>query len=149
MDEPPTKEVFYNLCVEHNVYHTAQIALAERASVEKDVIGAMFLSNAVRRADAEKVLEAFSYMTGETYTLDNVQVALLPTFAELHAKHQFDLIRITRITGIPYATLDMMRARQKVTRHDALVILQMASYQAREDLNLENVDVPIFEEEGT
>jgi hypothetical protein len=70
----------------------------------------------------------------------------MPTLADLHAKHQFDLAKLVTGAGIPYAILDMMLAGHAVSRQDAMLVLQMASRLASEHWTLENVDLPINEE---
>ena len=54
-------------------------------TADAQVMLKMIEGKMVRRAEAEKVLVAFSAYTGETWSLDNVEVVLLPTFAELHS----------------------------------------------------------------
>ncbi len=155
MDELPqpnsttqqVKESFEDLCVIHNFHFHALKALAETAHVERSVVNKMYLGTSVRRAEAERVLEAFSSATGETCNLDTVEVALLPTLADLHKEHRFNLASLATGAGVPYPTVNMMMNGQKVTKQDAYQILKMASHQMHVPLTLENVDVALFDEE--
>ena len=89
---------------------------------------------------------AFSEHTGEKWSFNNVKVELMPTFAELHAKHQFDLARLATSAGVPFATIDMMLSAHAVTRQDAMLVLQMVSRLAGEIYTLDTVDVLTDEE---
>ncbi len=141
------KQSFHDLCVIHNYHFHALKELAETANVDRSVVNKMFLGTSVRRAEAEAILKAFSDATGETYSLDNVDVPLLPTLADLHAKHHFDLAALAIGAGVPFATIDMMLCGQKITKHDAYQILKMAAHQVHMPLTLENVDVALFNNE--
>jgi hypothetical protein len=110
-----TRPLFYDICLMYEFDDNALQAIANMAGVDKSIVDAMFVSLAVRHVDAEKVLVAFSEYTGQTWGLDNVKVTLLPTFADLLALHQFDLVRLATSAGVPYATLDMMRSGDLVT----------------------------------
>jgi hypothetical protein len=101
----------------------------------------------VPRADAEKVLVAFSEYTKQAWSLDNVQVALMPTFADLHRLHKFDLARLATDADLPYTVLDMMLAGHSVSLQDVRLVLQMASRLAGKQYTLETVDIPLDQEE--
>ena len=142
----PTKQLFYNLCVEYDLDEQALQKIEDMAGVHKGVVNTMFVSVAVHRVEAEKVLVAFSEYTGQTWTLSNVKVALMPTFADLHATHHFDLARLATSAGVPFATIDMMLSAHAVTRQDAMLVLQMVSRLAGEIYTLDTVDVLTDEE---
>ncbi len=141
------KALFYNLRLAYGYDDQNLRKLAYMAKVGKSVVDAMFVSFGVRRAEAEKVLVAFSEYTKQTWNLDNVRVALMPTFADLREKHQLDLARLVSGAGVPYTVIDMMLEGHAVSLQDALLVLQMTSRLTRGHYTLENVDVPIEEEE--
>ena len=140
------KQLFYNLCVAYDFDNETLQKIADMASVHKGIVDTMFVSVAVRRVEAEKVLMAFSEYTGKTWTLSNVRVAIMPTIAELHAEHQFDLARLATSAGVPFATIDMMLSGHAVIRQDAMLVLQMVSLLKGERYTLNTVDVLINEE---
>jgi hypothetical protein len=80
MDElpaQPAKHLFFDLCVMYKLDYQALQDIANTANVDKSIVGEMFVGVAVRRADAEKVLVAFSEYTSGTWDLNNVKVTLL------------------------------------------------------------------------
>jgi len=81
MDEdfrPTSKTSFYLLCMMHNLDWNAFESIAEKAGVSIDVVKNMFERTAVRCVDAERVLASFSQRIGNTRTLENTSVLLLP-----------------------------------------------------------------------
>lgn len=69
---------FYNVVtMRYNYDYTDLQQIAEKADISEDIINEMFVGVAIHRTDAEKILAAFSQHTGETWNLNNVQVALL------------------------------------------------------------------------
>jgi hypothetical protein len=147
MDEPPNV-LFYNLCLMHNLTDRSLQNLAEAAGVASRITDSMFLGTAVRRSDAEKVLAAFSASTGKHWSLDTVKVALMPTFAELHARHQFDLARLARSADVPRATIQRMLDGKPILQMDARLVLQEVAHLTGGHYMLETVDVPVLGEEG-
>jgi hypothetical protein len=145
----PPSILFYNLCLMYNFTYQSLKKLAETAGVPRSTVDAMFLGNAVRRAEAEKVLEAFSALVHQAWTFESVKVLLLPTFADLHTQHQFDIERLATSAGVPYATLDLMRSGDLVTREEAHLVLQTVSRLTGKQYTLETVDVPLVEERGS
>jgi hypothetical protein len=69
----------------------------------------------------------------------------MPTFAELHAKHQFDLASLAHKAGVPFGITGRMIAGKLVAPADARLVLQMASKITGDYYTLENVDVPLEE----
>ena len=141
------KRSFHTLCLMHQFMDSDFQELAALACVERAIVDDMFKKVAVRQEDAKKVLSALSTHVGGSWSLDHVKVALLPTFAELHAEHQFDLATLAAKAGVPYATLDMMLSGHPVSEQDARLVLQMASRLANEHYTLKTVDVPLTREE--
>ena len=71
----PEKPSFYNVSL---VYHSDEHILKQISkNAGADIMLKMIKGIAVRRADAEKVLAAFSAYTGRTWDLDNVEVVLI------------------------------------------------------------------------
>ena len=153
MDELPqpqlttqqAKQLFYNLCVAYDLDDQALQDIANMAGVDKGVVNTMFVSIAVCRVEAEKVLMAFSEYTGKTWNFDTVKVALMPTFADLQEKHQLDLARLAIGAGVPYAILDMMLSGHAISQQNAMLVLQMASRLTGENYTIDNVDIPLEE----
>ena len=142
----PAKRLFYNLCLMYDMDDNALQELANMAKVHKSVVDAMFVSVGVQRAEAEKVLVAFSEYTHQAWSLDNVRIALMPTFADLHAKHEFDLATLSTGAGVPAHLIDMMLEAHPVPQQDAMLILQMVSRLTGEISTLDTIDVPIEKE---
>ena len=140
------KQLFYNICLAYEFDDETLQKLADMAKVHKSVVDAMFVSFSVHRAEAEKVLVAFSEYTHQAWSLNNVRVALMPTFADLHAKHSFDLATLSTGAGVPAHLIDMMLEAHPVPQQDAMLILQMASRLTGEISTLDTIDVPIEKE---
>ena len=123
-------------------------ALADKAGVKKDIVDAMSVSMAVRRVQALKVLAALSEYTGESWTLDNVQVRLLPTYSDYHAFHPFDLARLSTGSTVPFDRLEMLLRGEPITTREAQLVLLAASRQIGLSYKLANVDMALSDEEG-
>ncbi len=54
------------------------VNLAERAKVAPDIVYAMMMQEPVEPEEAESVLAVISALTGQTYTLETVQVTVYP-----------------------------------------------------------------------
>jgi hypothetical protein len=78
----PAKHLFFDLCVMYKLDYQALQDIANTAKVDIRIVGDMFVGIAVCRADAEKVLVAFSEYTSGTWDLNNVKVTLMPTREE-------------------------------------------------------------------
>lgn len=133
------KPRFFYLCGRFHIDAIGLQDIAHKANVHNFVVNAMFLNDRV--SDAEKVLTAFSERTNTTYTLDNVQVSLLPTFKEIYERHHFDLATLSTGSSIPSAIIDMMLVDEPVPIQEARLVLQMASRLSRQNYSLETVDV--------
>jgi hypothetical protein len=144
------KPIFYNAVLMYNLDYPTLQALAEMAKVEQGVVDAMFTTVAVHRTDALKVLAAFSEYTGVTWTLDNVKVALLPTFADICEQHKLNIHELTlqldRVEELPFCTFDMMLENTPVLLKDASIVLDFISTLTKEHYSLENVDIPLLVE---
>jgi hypothetical protein len=143
---PVIKPTFFNLVVMHDYdYPTLQL-IATMAGVEKYVVSAMFTTVAVHCADAEKILAAFSEYTQETYTFDNVKVALHPTFSDIVETHKLDTSVLAAHSAVPLAIVDMMLCDEPVPVNEARLVLQAASGLFRHDYTLDNVDIALSQE---
>ena len=149
--EAPTKDLprFYEVCQQHNLDSHAMQAIADRAGVKKDIVDAMSVSVAVHRAHASSVLAALSEHTGKNWTLDTVQVRLLPTFQAYHTFHHFDLAMLSIMSGVPFDRIDTMLRNEPVSMREARLVLQAASRQTRLYYQFTNVDVALSDGEGT
>ena len=144
--QPPAKtagQLFYNLCIAYCLDFLAMQEIADRAQVHISIVGQMFVNLAVRRADAEKVLAAFSERVGTTWMLDTVKVALQPTFNNLYHLYQFDLSRLATGAGVPEQVIEAMLKGLPVHQQEAYLVLQAVSRLASEHYTLETVDVPV------
>lgn len=135
---------FSEVCQRYHLDYQAMQEIARSAGVPKDVVDAMAVSTAVRRDQARKVLAVLSERTGETWTLDNVHVAILPTFKDFHAFHQFDLAILSTTSGVSFDTIDRMLRGEPISEHEAIRILQAASRQTRLYYKFTNVDVALL-----
>ena len=136
---------FYDVCLMYDFDDEALQEIANISGVHKSVVDAMFVSVIVRRADALKVLAVLSQYTGKMWSLNNVKIALMPTFQELHTAHPFDTAMLSMHAGVPFAIIDMMLSGHAVPMRDARLVLQMASRQTGQDYTLETVDVKLTE----
>ena len=142
----PAKPRFYEICQIHNFDYKAMQALADKAGVPKEIVDRMAVSAAVRRAQAIAVLAALSNLTSQTWTLDNVKVALLPTFQNLHTVYQFDLAILSTKSGISFDTIGKMLNSEPVTKEEARLVLLAASRQSGLNYTVNNVDVKLAKE---
>ena len=125
----PEKKRFSEVCQMYNLDYQAMQALADKARVPKDIVDAMAVSVAVRRVDASSVLAALSEHTDQTWTLENVKVALFPTFADFHSIHQFDLAVLSTASGVPFDVISRMLCDEPVPMSQARLVLRAASKQ--------------------
>jgi hypothetical protein len=142
-DTNDVKESFRDLCLLYNYRYVAMGEIAEQARVDRCVLNKMYVGTPVRRIEAQEILAIIARRTGIKYSLENVNVPLLPTFAELHSQLAFDLDAIAIKTGITFATIDKMLLGVKVVKYDAIQVLKYASHQGRLTFTLENTDVPV------
>ena len=141
----PAKMRFYEVCRMHHLDDQAMQEIADKAGFPKHVVDDMSASVAVRRWHATSVLAALSERTGETWTLSNVKVVVLPTFADLHSLHQFDLAILSTARGVSFDLIGMLLRDEAVSTREARAILQAASQQTRHHYTLNNVDVKLTE----
>ena len=141
--QTPEKMRFSEVCQKYHLDYQAMQAIAEKAGLKKEVIDAMAVSVAVRRADALKILEALSEHTGEIWTLHTVKVAIMPTFADFHSIHQFDLDILSTTSGVSFDTVSMMLRSEAVPMKEAYLVLMAASKQTGQHYRLTNVDVKL------
>ncbi len=141
----PVKPRFSEVCQMHHLDYQAMQALADRAGLPKHVVDSMSVSVAVRRVDALSVLEALGDLTGQTWSLDTVKVALLPTFKDFHTIHQFDLAILSTASGVSFDIIGMLLCGEPVPKKEARLVLQAASMQSGQEYTLTNVDVKLTE----
>jgi hypothetical protein len=141
------KPRFSEICQMHHLDYQAMQGLADKAGLPKHAVDCMSVSVAVRREDALKILEALSEHTSQTWTLDMVKVALLPTFADFHSIHQFDLAILSTTSGVSFDTISMMLRGEPVPMKEARFVLMAASKQTGQHYRVTNIDVKLTEEE--
>jgi hypothetical protein len=142
------KPTFYNLVVLHDFdYPTLQV-IAQMAGVEEDIVSAMFTTNPIYRADAEKILVAFSEYTGHAYTLDTVRVALLPTFEQIYTTHNLDFAKLATAAGVPHAIIDMLLVNEPVPIRDAGLVLAVISRLVGRSYTLDDVDLKLTDRQS-
>lgn len=140
----PEKPRFCEVCQMHNLDYQAMQEIADLAGVPKQVVDAMSISTAVRRQHALSVLAALSEQTGQAWTLDNVKVALLPSFQDFHALHQFDLAILSTTSGVSFDLIRMMLRDEPIPVKEARSVLQAASKQTGQHYTVNNVDVQLL-----
>jgi hypothetical protein len=145
----PLKQTFYNLVVLREYDYPILQLIAKMAGVEEYIVSAMFTTVAVHRADATKVLTAFSEYTQQTYTFDNVKVALHPTFTELATAYQLDLSLLAQEAGVSYTVIDNLLIDQPIPIPDARLVLQAASRLSGQTYTFDNVDLQLTNGETT
>lgn len=139
------KPTFYNIFLMYDLDYPILQTIANMAHVDKSIIEAMFVSVAIHRADAEKILTAFSTYTGKTWIFDDMKIALFPTFAHIYTTHQLDFVTLATDTDVPHATIDMMLSGEPVSEREARLVLQTVTRQTGHHYTLENVDVQLTE----
>ena len=135
------KPRFCEVCQRYDLDYQAMQSIAKCAGLPKQVIDAMAVSKAVKRAHAEKILAALGDCTGQAWTLDMVKVALMPTFVDFHRIHQFDLDILSTASGVPFDLVLMMLRGEAVPRGAASSVLKAASSQTSQKYTVDNVDV--------
>lgn len=146
---PVIKPTFFNVVSLYDFDYTTLELIATMAGVEQYIVNAMYTTVAIHRADAEKILVAFSEYTQETYTFDNVKVALHPTFNDIVEAHKLDTSTLSTGSGAPIAFVDMMLCDEPVPIKEARLVLQMASLMTKHAYTFENVDVQLTEGDST
>lgn len=142
------KPTFYNLVVLHDFDYPTLQRIAQMAGVEEDIVSAMFTTNPIYRADAEKILAAFSEYTQQSYTLDNVRVALLPTFDQIYTTHNLDFTKLATAAGVPHAIIDMLLVNEPVPVRDAGLVLAVVSRLVGRSYTLDDVDLKLADRES-
>ena len=72
------KPTLYQLCTTHKLESMDTLfMLAKQSGVPKSIIDVMLINSPVEESDAVKVLNALSQMTGQTWTLEHVDVKLV------------------------------------------------------------------------
>lgn len=59
-------------------YHLSTVELAQKAKVAPDTVYFLLVGHPITRQQAEQILATISALVGQRYTLDTVQVMLLP-----------------------------------------------------------------------
>ena len=83
-ESQPTKPRFFDLCKHYQFNHQRLQEIAKDAHVSYSIAYRMFINKPVARTDAEKVLAAFSELTGKTFTLATVTVPVLVHEMQAH-----------------------------------------------------------------
>jgi hypothetical protein len=125
----------------YQLYYQDLQDIANIAGVPQSIVDAMFVGNAVGRAEALIVLEVFSQRTGEVWNLDNVKVPLLPTLADLSVSPGFDANTLSQQASVPFAVLDKMLCGHPVSKKDAVKVLDTLSRQSGQWYTLDTVAV--------
>jgi hypothetical protein len=138
-----TEPSLYDICIRNRFNSQKLQNIANTSGVSIGTIEAMCNGTAVARSDAEKVLEAFSQFTQSKWTLDNVAVQVLPTFADLYEAHKFDAASLSIQAGIPIVIVDQMLCDEPVSKGHARSVLQTLSSLLGRSYTLENVAVKL------
>jgi hypothetical protein len=134
--------------MQYDLDHKTLETIAQMAGTPKEIAESMFANRAVRRVDAEKVLAAFSEYTGDTWTLDNTTVSLMPTFAAICEKHHLDInaltLQLDKVEEVPFCCFDMMLEYTPVLAVHAAMVLDIISTRIKQHYTLEHVDVALL-----
>src|SRR5215469_13585363 len=115
MDTSPLSQpTFYNVVLMHELDYPTLQGIAQMAGVDISIMDAMFTCVAIHRVDALKILAAFSKYTGESYTLENVRVALHSTLSEIVENHNLNLTTLSTQSKVSITVIDMMLCDQPV-----------------------------------
>ena len=138
----PTKQSFYNVSL---AYHSDEHILRQISkNAGADIMLKMIAGVAVRRAEAEKVLVAFSAYTGRTQDLTTVQVVLMPTFKEVYGSYQLSLDDLSGPTKFYQTTINQMLNGKPVLHAYAVQVLAQLSEHVGKQYTLETVDVALI-----
>lgn len=138
-----TKPSFKDICTEHKFDIQKWQKLATTSGVPFETVEAMCNGTAVPRADAERVLTAFSEFTHSTWTLNNLTVLVHLTFADLYELHQFDTVSLSELAHVPLAIVDQMLCGEPVSKDAAQSVLQALSNLLGQSYSLETVVVKL------
>jgi len=142
------KVTFYNSCSMYGIDEQTLSVIAQMAGIDPSIVTAMYRGGAVRRGDATKIVQALSDYTEAKWTLDNMLLALLPTFAEILGLHKnLDLTKVASIAGVAYALLEMMTVYEPVPENEARYVLSALSQETGNNYSLDTVDIAIKAEE--
>ena len=158
-DKPkPPKPTLFALWKQYDPDGSLLHTLANMANVSKSIVEKIFLHEPVTRVDAIKVIVALSTLTGETWTLSNMdiplldagQVALIPTFRELCTIYRFDdttLWMIAKRAGVSKSVVDVLYAGSPVAHDEAEQVLAALSLLAGNSWALDNTDISVINTE--
>jgi len=142
LQEKSAKPRFYEVVQMYDFAFPLQ-EVAAMGCVEEEIIEAMFSGDMVHRVHARSVLAGLSLVTGMTWTLDNVKIALKPSFQDFHALYQFESLLLSTTSGVSLETIGMMLRDKAVPMKEARSVLQAASQQTGQTYTFSNVDVQI------
>jgi hypothetical protein len=124
------KPNFDDLCEQYAVNDRIFKDLSRISGVAMEVLDSMLLDKPVDRSDAEKVLEAFSQNAKQTFTLDDVEVALLPDSA---AQNQSEVALILQQIGDEYEAARRGLTGMAVVGKHAFITTRMENLGALAD----------------
>jgi hypothetical protein len=144
----PTKPKFNDVCMGYQFDGQALQEIADISGVPRRAVDALFLGKAVERAEALILLAVLSQRTGHVWSLDNVDVPLLPTFADLSVSPGFDAGSLSLQANVPFSVIDQMLCDHPVSKGDALKVLSALSRCSGHQYTLDNVVVNLTRELG-
>lgn len=118
--------------------------LAATAGVPIEIVQRMLKGKPVTQEQAMSVLATLSRITAAKWTLDNVEVTLVPRFAELHTSHNVSTEHLARTAGVLVEIIDRMLRDRPVLQVTAEKVLAAFSDLTGETYTLDNVDVNIY-----
>ena len=124
---------------EHMVYK-----MSVNQKVDARVMLKMIKGIAVRRAEAEQVLVAFSAYTDRTWDLDNAEVILMPTFKEVYDSYKLSLDDLTGPSKFYQTAITQMLKGEPVLHAYAVKVLAALSEHVGKHYTLEIVDVVLI-----
>ena len=145
--EEQTKPTLYEVLQIYDFGLPLRDVVVAMGRVKEEIAEAMLSLDMVHRIHARAVLAGLSEVTGVAWTLDNVKIALIPTFNDFHTLYQFDLELLSRQSGVSLVLINAMLRSEPIPQKVALAVLQAASQQTGQTYTLQNVDVNLEEEQ--
>jgi hypothetical protein len=148
----PAKMSFKDLCIHLKLGDGAWDDIDWMADVPAGTLWKMLIGHPLKRKLAEKVLVGLSELDGETcWTLDNVEVTLLPTpasyfdhaFRQCSMKYQ-TLVSLAAHAGIAQSVIDLMIVGKPVYREEAEKVLALLSLHTDRVWSFDTIDVPLL-----
>jgi len=140
------KPSLLDLCIAHGADDRMILQkIVQKDGIDIDVLQKMLTKKPVGRLAAEQILVAFSELLGVPFSLDRVEVELLPTFTEIASLHSLDLSNLAMHASVPYSIIDTLLVDEPVPIESARLVLEAISRLSGQNYTLDTVDVRLTE----